>query len=225
MIAGYEMKIDGAIFDMDGTLVDSLSVWDFIWAEFGKTYLNDENFRPSKEADKTVRTMILDDAMEFIHKTYAMGENGKELSDKANELLIIFYKEKAELKKGAPELLEYLEGKGVKMCIASASATDLIELALESCGIKKYFSRVFSCKETGKGKDCPDIYLEALEYLGTPLKNTWVFEDSFVALDTVKKIGLHRVGIFDENNFDNDKSESISDIYVASGESLAKIII
>lgn len=219
------MKIDGAIFDMDGTLVDSLSVWDFIWTELGKTYLNDESFRPSKESDKTVRTMILDEAMEYIHKTYAIGESGADLLKRANELLIIFYKEKAKLKKGASELLEHLSGRGVKMCIASASATDLVEIALESCGIKKYFSKIYSCKEIGKGKDSPDIYLEALKYLGTPKESTWVFEDSYVALDTVKKIGLHRVGIFDKNNFDNDKSENISDIYVADGESLDKVII
>ncbi len=218
------MKIDGAIFDMDGTLVDSLSVWEFIWTEFGKTYLNDENFRPSKEADKTVRTMVLDDAMEYIHKTCSIGSSGKELTAKANELLIIFYKEKAKLKKGALELLDYLEGSGVKMCIASASATVLIEIALEACKIKKYFSKVFSCREIGKGKDCPDIYLEALKYLGTPLESTWVFEDSFVALDTVRKIGLHRVGVFDENNFDNERSEDISDIYISDGEGLDKVI-
>jgi hypothetical protein len=61
--------------------------------------------------------------------------------------------------------------------------------------------------------------------LGTPLDSTWVFEDSFVALDTARRIGLHRVGIFDENNFDNDKSERISDIYVADGEGLDKVIM
>ena len=106
---------DFYIFDFDGTLVDSLSVWDFIWTEFGKTYLNDENFRPSKEADKTVRTMVLDDAMEYIHKTCAIGNSGKELTIKANELLIIFYKEKAKLKKGASELLKYLEENGINV--------------------------------------------------------------------------------------------------------------
>ncbi|MBR2432498.1 MAG: bifunctional hydroxymethylpyrimidine kinase/phosphomethylpyrimidine kinase, partial [Clostridia bacterium] len=60
------MKIDGAIFDMDGTLVDSLIVWDFMWSEMGRMYLGDESFRPSREADKAVRTMILSDAMEYI---------------------------------------------------------------------------------------------------------------------------------------------------------------
>ncbi len=218
------MKIDGAIFDMDGTLVDSLCVWEFLWEEFGKIYLGDEGFHPSKEADKAVRTMILSDAMDYLHDLYSIGESGEDLLNTANRLMYEFYKEKVGLKKGAAELLDYLYSKGVKMCIASATAPDLIEVALGHCGIKKYFSKVFSCKEIGKGKDVPDIYLTALEYLKTPRETTWVFEDSFVALDTVSKIGLHMVGIYDKYNFDNDKSESLSDIYVSDGESLAKII-
>ncbi|MBP3333487.1 MAG: HAD family phosphatase [Clostridia bacterium] len=218
------MKIDGAIFDMDGTLVDSLIVWDFMWSEMGRMYLGDENFRPSREADKAVRTMILSDAMEYIHKLYSLGESGKELFNTANELIITFYKETVELKKGALELLEYLYKKGVKMCIASATATDLIEIALEHCKIRKYFSDILSCSEIGKGKDSPEIYLEALRCLDTPKESTWVFEDSFVALNTVSNIGLHTVGIYDKNNFDNDKSEMLADIYVSDGESLAKII-
>ncbi|MBE6609001.1 MAG: HAD family phosphatase [Ruminococcaceae bacterium] len=219
------MKIDGAIFDMDGTLVDSLYVWDFLWSELGRIYLGDDSFRPGKESDKTVRTMILDDAMEYIHKTCSIGNSGAELLETANDIILTFYKEKVELKKGAAELLGYLDERGVKMCVASATAPDLIEIALEHCKIKKYFSKIFSCREIGKGKESPDIYIAALNYLQTGAERTWVFEDSFVALDTVSKMGLHTVGIYDKNNFDNDKSEQISDLYVADGESLAKFIL
>ena len=64
------MNIKAAIFDMDGTLIDSLMVWDVLWCRFGEKYLNDKSFSPSEEDDKKVRTLTLKDAMNLIHNNY-----------------------------------------------------------------------------------------------------------------------------------------------------------
>ena len=109
------------------------------------------------------------------------------------------------------------------MCIASATATDLIEVALKHCEIEKYFSKIFSCGAIGKGKESPDVFLLAKDFLGSPICETWVFEDSLVAIETACGIGMPTVGIYDAYNFGQEKIEKIATHYIAKGETLLKL--
>jgi len=218
------MKIKAAIFDMDGTLVDSLMVWDVLWRKFGIKFLHDETFHPSEEDDKAVRTLSLKDAMELIHQKYAIGASGAELLDAANELIADFYRNDVQLKPGALEWLQHCKNNGVKMCIASATAPDLVSMAIEHCGIEEYFAKIFSCSEIGKGKDQPDIYIMAKEFFGYSSEETWVFEDSHIAIETAHGIGLKTVGIYDKYNFGQDQMRKIADEYIDDGESLMKLV-
>lgn len=217
-------NIKGAIFDMDGTLVDSLMLWDVLWEKFGVFFLKREGFRPSEADDKIVRTLTLKDAMEHIHSVYNIGNSGSELLDMANEIMKNFYSNEVELKSGVAEFLEYCYVKGIRMCIASATDISLIKLAVEHLEIGKYFEKIFSCAEIGKGKDQPDVYLKAMDFLGTFAEETCVFEDSHIAVDTADKIGMKTVGIFDKYNYGHEEMKKIATIYVAEGETLEKLI-
>ena len=217
------MNIKVAIFDMDGTLIDSLMLWDILWSTFGERYLNDKNFVPDIEDDKKVRTLTLKDAMHLIHRNYKIGESGEELLTLANAIMKDFYANKVELKTGVREFLEYCKTKGVKMCIASATAQELIDVAMKHCNLEKYFLKVFSCAEIGKGKEEPDIFLKAIEFLGSEIKETWLFEDSLTAIETATKIGMPTVGIYDCYNFGQEKIEKIATEYIAEGETLLKL--
>ena len=218
------MKFKAAIFDMDGTLVDSLGFWDILWAHFGKLYRNDPEFRPTEADDKAVRTLIFKDAMELIYERYAMGASVQELYDVAQELIKDFYSNKLKAKPGVKEFLEHCQAQGTKMCVASATRREMVELALSHCGLDKYFCKLFSCADLGVGKDKPDIYLLAQGYLGAAIEDTWVFEDSAVAIQTADRIGMKTVGIFDKNNFGQDIIAQTATIYVAEGEDLTKLI-
>lgn len=218
------MNIKAAIFDMDGTLVDSLMLWDILWTTFGEKYLNDKNFVPTVEDDKKVRTLTLKDAMDLIHKHYSLGESGEELLALANAIMNDFYANSVDLKSGVREFLEYCKNKGVKMCVASATAPELIDVAMKHCDIGKYFLKVFSCGVIGKGKDKPDVFLQAAEFLGAEIKETWMFEDSLVAIETATKIGMPTVGIYDRYNFGQDRIKKIATEYIAKGETLLKLI-
>ena len=218
------MNIKAAIFDMDGTLVDSLMLWDVLWSIFGEKYLNDKTFIPSVEDNKKVRTLTLKEAMTLIHNNYNLGESGEELLQLANDVITDFYACKVELKNGVKEFLEYLYLQDVKMCVASATMPELVNIALKHCNIDKYFSKVFSCGLLGKGKEEPDVFLQAVNYLGTELGETWVFEDSLTAIETATKIGMPTVGIYDKFNYGQDIIKEIATEYINSTETLIKLI-
>ena len=218
------MNIKGAIFDMDGTLVDSLMVWDVLWERLGKKYLGDEGFRPDPVTEKAVRTLTLLDAMTLVHKNCGVGESGEEVWRFTADMMVDFYENDVKTKAGVMEFVEHLHGKGVKMCIASATAPDLIKIAMKTTGLDKYIPKVISCNDVGKGKEHPDVFIAAHEYLGTPKESTWIFEDSVVALETASRAGYNTVGIYDKYNFGLDRIPSIVDIYIDKGESLARLI-
>lgn len=218
------MNIKAAIFDMDGTLVDSLVLWDVFWREAGIRFLNDETFRPSEEDDKAVRTITLRDAMHLIHDRYGLTADGDELFEFVNGIITDFYANRVPLKDGVKEFLEHCKGQNIRMCIASATVPELIEIALKHCGIEHYFEKIFSCSVLGKGKEEPDIYLAAQEYFGADVRDICVFEDSLVAIETAVKLGMRTVAIYDHYNFGQDRMKEIAGAYIAKGESLTKLL-
>ena len=218
------MKIKGAIFDMDGTLVDSLSFWDILWERMGETYLGKKNFRPSEEVDKNVRTMIFTKAMGYVKNVYSIDVSEDELTNFGTSSLADFYRNTVGLKTGARELLDALEAKGIKMCLATATDMQYVRIALEKLDLNKYFVSVMSCADIGKGKDQPDIYLNAVDALGFAREDICVFEDSYVALETARNIGLKTIGIFDKYNFGQDRLEKASIIYLGENRSLGELV-
>ncbi|MBE7034200.1 MAG: HAD family phosphatase [Ruminococcaceae bacterium] len=217
-------KIKGAIFDMDGTLVDSLIFWEYLWDHFGKTFFDGEKFHPTDEEDKAIRTMTIGDAMRYLYSIYRFGESADKLAQLGTDMLGEFYEERAKLKCGVTEFLEHCKNRNIKMCVASASEKEYVKSVLSHLGIDKYFSGFFSCSEIGKGKDEPDVYLLALEHLGTKKEETCIFEDSLTAIKTAKKIGIKTVAIYDKYNYGQEEMKKIADEYVDDGETLLKLL-
>ena len=219
-----KMKIKGAIFDMDGTLVNSLMFWEYLWDELNKKYINKKDFKPAEEVDKLVRAMIFSDAVAYIKDYYKLSADEKDIIDFSERGLVEFYKNVAKRKDGASELLEYLKARGIKVCLASATAREYISVALDSCGIDKYFDCILSCGDIGVGKDKPDIYLLAAEKLGLDVEEICVFEDSFVALETAKSAGFLTVGIYDKYNYEHGRLKAASTVYLDKDHTLDELI-
>ena len=218
------MKIKGAIFDMDGTLVDSLFFWPEFWKVLGKKYLNQDNFCPDEEIDRRIRTMVFVDALKAIKEHFRFNVDDESLIRFAYSSLADFYETKVFLKDGALALLDDLKKKGIKICLASATDMSYIKLTLNHLDIARFFDCVLSCADLGVGKDKPDIYLLAAEHLGCTPQELCVFEDSFVALETARDAEFHTVGIFDRNNFGQERLRNASEIYVEDGKGLDTLI-
>ena len=91
----------------------------------------------------------------------------------------------------------------------------------ETTGLAHYFETTMSCADIGAGKDKPDIYIAAKKALGFEADDICVFEDSYVALETAKNAGFKTIGIFDKNNYGQDRLEAASLIYIKEGEPLS----
>lgn len=218
------MKISGAIFDMDGTLVDSLFYWKYFWNEVGRRFLGEENFTPEEAVDKKIRTQIFTDAIEEIVKKYDFSGKEEQFREFALGSITEFYRTQSKIKKGAVELLDYLKKGGAKICLASATGKENVLFALRHHDLEKYFDLVLSCAEIGVGKDKPDIYLLAAKTLGCETTDSCVVEDSFVAIETAKKAGFKTVGVYDKYNYEHDRLKASSDIYIDENGSLTDLI-
>lgn len=219
------MQFQGIIFDFDGTLGDSLGFWEWEYKELANEFCGGKKIKLTPEDDKQFRTSLIRDCTRLLHKKYGVGPSAEALLDYVNQSVQHFYKTLVKPKPGVLEFLEHCQSKGVPMCIASATAMTELELAVEVCGLKKYFPKIFSCAEVGVGKDHPDVFLLAQKWLGTKREETWVFEDSLVALQTARSIGMPTVGIFDANNpYTEEQLKEYSTVFIAASQTMAELI-
>lgn len=187
------MKITGAIFDMDGTLLDSMHVWE----NTGEDILQGLHITPRDDLREKLRPLSLRQAAEYLISEYGAPYTVSQVVEHVNRNLEHQYREVVLPKPGVTEFLESLKRQGVPMCVATATAPHLTHAALRRTGLLPYFKGVFTCPEVGKGKDSPEIFLRALDCLGTGKATTPVFEDALFAMETAKRAGFPVVGIYD----------------------------
>ncbi len=205
------MMIQGAIFDVDGTLLDSMSIWDTI----GTDYLRSIGYEPRENLNEVFKNMSLLQAAEYYQHEYGVTQSIEEIMDGVNAMLERFYNYDAPLKPGVEELLERLRRKEVKLCIATATDRYLVEAALERCGVLSYFDAIFTCNEVGHGKDEPIIFEAALHFLGTEKTKTVVFDDALYAIRTAKKAGFPVAAVYDSHEKAQAEIRALADLYLA----------
>ncbi len=186
-----------AIFDMDGTLVDSMGYWGQLGYEFLRSKGITGDLEPILRKTKPM-TMAESSAL-FIREFNLPG-TPESAAAEMRKVMDNHYHTDVELKPGVREYLDKLRGEGVTMCVASATPEPLIRVCLNRLGVADYFAFMLSCDEVGVGKNSPDVFLEATRRMGGEVAETVVYEDAIYAAETAKKAGFYTVGIYDVNS-------------------------
>ena len=203
--------IKGAIFDFDGTLVDSM----FIWDTFGEDYLRTLGKEPRENLAETFKTFTLEQAAEYYREHYGVTLSVEKIVDDINEMVAKLYRTKVILKDGVREFLEALKSQGVKMCVATVTDRPIVEDVLNRLGIRDFFVEILTCAEVGYNKETPHIYRKALEVLGTQKDETIVFEDALHALMTAKKDGFTVAAVYDKYETGQNEMRAAADYYIS----------
>ena len=203
--------IKGAIFDIDGVLLDSMGIWD----DLGARYLRSLDKIPEEGLNKILFSMSMEQGAEYLNEHYGLNKSVKETVDGIGKMLEDYYFYEVLLKPGAKEILEFLQSKNIKMAAATSSPRTHIEKALSRNGLLGYIDKIYTTSEVGVSKHSPDIYNLAADYLKTKSEETLVFEDSLYALNTAKEAGFVTVGVFDEKGESNQAElENQADLYL-----------
>ncbi len=203
--------INGAIFDADGTLLDSM----IIWRDAAMRYLKTLGVTAEDGLSDTLCTMTLEESSRYLRDKYVLLQTEQEIRAGIIRVVSDFYVYEVMEKPGVKEFLAALSEKGVAMTIATTGDRELLEAALKRLGMTQYFKKIFTCSELETTKKSPYIYETAAEYMKTPVKSTVVFEDALHAVKSAKEGGFNVVAVSDsDSTIYKDEIMKIADLYM-----------
>lgn len=200
-----------AIFDLDGTLLDSM----WVWKQIDHDFLAARGINVPDDYMLAVAHLGAYQTAVYTAERFGFTETPEEMIAEWTKMAIDFYRDKVELKKGAYEYLEYLYNKGVKLAVATANDSSLYEPSLDHTGIRRFFSAVVNVDEVERKKGFPDIYWLACEKMGVKPEDAVVFEDIYQGIQGAKDGGFRAVCVYDETSADDaEKIKEIADLYI-----------
>ncbi len=204
--------IKGVIFDLDGTLIDSMKVW----SEVDRAFLRECGVQnPPEDISERIRKMSVDESSEYFISTFGLSCTKEYVADRIEEIVRIQYEEIIPLKPDAPELLDFLDEKNIPFGIATATYKSLAEAVLRRCGITDRFRFLLTDRDFPAGKTAPDIFYGGASLLGFSPEEILVAEDSLHCVEAAKSAGFFTVGVYDETSAgDRPAIERIADEYV-----------
>lgn len=187
------MKIKGAIFDMDGTLLDSMH----IWAGAASNYVRSRGMEPPEGLDQAVQVMTMPECAAYMKERFNLPEPEEQLMDLVYQSVGMAYARGVAPKEGVVPYLQKLAAAKIPMAVATATDRMMSYPAIEKAGILPFFKSFVTCREIGHGKENPAVFEAACEQMGTPKEETIVVEDSIYAIKTAKDAGFPVLAVYD----------------------------
>lgn len=211
-----------AIFDMDGTLIDSMPAWN----RLGGDYLRSKGIEPPANWRSEIAPMTMLECGQYASRLGVPGTPG-EIADELNEWMARQYRETIPAREGVRKYLRLCREAGIQMCVATATNRVLAEKCLRRLELWDFFAFLVSCEDIGKTKTSPDIYLLAARELGATPGEIVVYEDVLYPAETAKKAGFPVVGVYDPASGEENAEalRQYCDAFIADWSGCEKVVL
>ena len=212
-------NIEAAIFDMDGTLIDSM----WVWFSINKKYLAKRNLALPADLKENIGHLTFIESAKYFKDRFNINDSVEEIVNEWNNMASYSYTHSVALKSGAMEYLTFLKSQEIKIGLATSNFPPLVEIALKKNNIFHLFDAITTTDEVARDKNFPDIYLLTAEKLQVAPNRCIVFEDILPAVKGAKLAGMKVVGVQDEYSLDQkEEIMRISDFYIEKYEELTR---
>lgn len=189
-------NIKGFIFDLDGTLLDSMSLWH----EVDRKYLAQYGIEYILKYSNDIKGLTFDETAQYFIKNFNIPLSAETIKAQWNAMVEEEYKNYIQCKNGVPAFIKYLKSNGIKMCVATSCNKKHATMALERLGLLSYFDFIRTCDEVGKNKEYPDIYEQCASMLSLKNEDCVVVEDLYNALKVANNVGFKTMCIYEEHH-------------------------
>lgn len=194
---------EAVLFDLDGTLVDSMWMWKAIDIEF----LGRFGYGCPDDLAREIEGMSFTETAAYFKKRFSLPMSLTEIKECLTKMSIDKYRNEVTLKPGALEFLKFCGENGIKTGIATSNGRDMVDAVIESLGIGKYLHVVATACEVDAGKPEPDIYLEVAKRLGVPPSACLVMEDIPAGILAGKRAGMTVCAVADAFSLDLEQEK------------------
>ena len=206
-------QYDAVLFDLDGTLIDSMWLWHAIDIE----YLNRFGLTPPKDLSTAIEGMSYTETAIYFKERFKLSDSVDKIKQDWDEMSHDMYCSKVWKKAGVQAFLDYLKNKDIKMAICTSNRYSLAADVLKAQGIDKYFDVIITSGMVGQGKPNPDVYLEAAKQLNVPTDKCIVFEDVVQGIMAGKNAGMKVVAVYDDASKEStEEKKRLADFYINS---------
>ncbi|MDF2541139.1 MAG: hypothetical protein K0S47_857 [Herbinix sp.] len=205
--------IEAVIFDLDGTLVDSMWMWESIDIE----YLGRYGIQLPEDLQKKIEGMSFSETAGYFKERFQLPDDITKIKNDWNEMAWDKYRNEVPVKDGVKELLEYLKCKDIPAGIATSNSRELVELIIQKHKLNDYFSSIRTSCEVAKGKPAPDIYLLVAKDLEVEPTRCLVFEDVMHGVMAGKNANMKVCAVYDKfSDKDQEQKRRMADYYIHS---------
>lgn len=188
--------IKAVIFDMDGTLLDSMHVWDHV----GEQYLASLHIQAHHGLQEILTPMSIAQSAAYLKETYPISATLEAIKEGFEQCVLYQYQKNIQLKEGVKACLQRCKEKGLRLCVLSASSKQMIESACIRCGIYDAFEYIMTCDEAGYPKTDARIYEKIVDVLGLSKQECLFIDDAYYAISCMKEAGYKVYGVYDKAN-------------------------
>ena len=197
-----------ALFDMDGTLLDSMKYWK----EVADDYLKSLSITPPITLWNDIRCLTMEQSAKYLKKYFLPSYSISSIIDGCNTIIEENYKNKVKAKPSVREYLLKLKGMNIPICICTTTDRYLVEIVMKRLGLLSFFENIFTCSDVGESKnESAKVYNMALDYINSNTigkiyrpQDCCVFEDVGFAAKVAKGAGYKVVGIIDEHSKEDE---------------------